>query len=57
MLCRAKDAEAAQLASGMQLSQAEQAAARKAAQHMQARLEAELARLQAQLRELSQVNR
>ena len=57
MQYRARDAEAAQLAGSMQLSQAEQAACQQAGQRMQMKLEGEVARLQAQLKELDHVNK
>ncbi len=56
-VCRIKEAENGQLASGMQLTQADRAAAQEAAQRIQTKLEGEVQRLQDQLKELERSSR
>ena len=56
-VCRIKEAENSQLASGMQLTQADRAAAQEAAQRIQSKLEGEVQRLQDQLKELERSSR
>ena len=56
-VCRIKEAENSQLASGMQLTQADRAAAQEAAQRIQTKLEGEVQRLQDQLKELERSSR
>ncbi len=54
---RIKEAENSQLASGMQLTQADRTAAQEAAQRVQTKLEGEVQRLQDQLKELERSSR